>query len=194
MIPLSSATSGGLTWSRVSSRNFELNRSGQVIGRLRRPSLWSCSFQAETQTERWTFRRSGWLGGCFEILDSASQQPIATFKPAWGGRGGKLIFVDGQTFQLKCKGWWRPVWSVIAESDEAVLRLLRRKKNSGIVLRGHCPRDPFGAPDPFYLVPRPAVRRSVSVSRRDGRVIAPCREVGELRNGERKAPVFTATP
>lgn len=128
MIPLSSATSGGLTWSKVSSRNFELNRSGQVIGRLRRPSLWSCSFQAETQTERWTFRRRGWLGGCSEILDSASQQPIATFKPAWGGRGGKLIFVDAQTFQLECKGWWRPVWSVIAESDEAVLRLLRCEK------------------------------------------------------------------
>jgi hypothetical protein len=128
MIPLSSATSGGLIWSKISSRSFELNRSGEVIGRLQRPSFWSCSFQAETQTGRWTFRRSGWLGGCSDILDSASPQPIATFKPAWGGRGGKLTFVDGQTFQLQCKGWWRPVWSVIAESDEVVLRLQRREK------------------------------------------------------------------
>lgn len=128
MIPLSTAASGGLTWSRISSRNFELNRSGEVIGRLQRPSFWSCSFQAETQTGRWTFRRSGWLGGRTDILDSASQQPIATFKPAWGGRGGKLTFVDGQTFQLQCKGWWRPVWSVVAGSDEVVLRLQRREK------------------------------------------------------------------
>jgi hypothetical protein len=84
MIPLSSATSTELTWSKISSRSFELNRSGQVIGRLQRPSFWSCSFQAETQTGRWIFRRSGWLGGCYEILDSASQQPIAIFKSALG--------------------------------------------------------------------------------------------------------------
>ncbi len=128
MIPRSTAISSELTWSKISSRNFELNRRGEVIGRLQRPSFWSCSFQAETQTGRWTFRRAGWLGGRFEILDSSSQQPIARSKSVWGGRGGKLTFADGQTFQLQCKGWWRPVWSVIAESDEVVLRLQRREK------------------------------------------------------------------
>lgn len=127
MIPLPTAISSELTWSKISSRNFELNRRGEVIGRLQRPSFWSCSFEVETQAGRWTFRRRGWVGGS-EIFDSASQQPIAIFKPAWSGRAGKLTFDDGQTFQLQCKGWWRPVWSVIAESDELVLRLQRCEK------------------------------------------------------------------
>jgi hypothetical protein len=106
----------------------ELKLNNDVVGTLQRPSFWSMSFQAETQTGRWTFRRAGWLGGCSEILETSSQQQIAMFKPAWGGRGGRLTFTDGQTFQLECKGWWRPTWTVIAEGNEMLLRLHRREK------------------------------------------------------------------
>jgi hypothetical protein len=35
---------------------------------------------------------------------------------------------DDQTFQLECKGWWRPLWSVFAEGSEPLLRLYRREK------------------------------------------------------------------
>ena len=128
MIPLSSATSSGLTWSKVSSRKFELNRSGQVMGTLERPSFWSNTFQAETQGGRWIFRRVGCLGGRSEIRDSQAEQQIANFKAAWGGRGGSLIFADGQTFHLECKGWWRPVWTVTANVGELLVRLQRREK------------------------------------------------------------------
>jgi hypothetical protein len=128
MIPHPSATSGGLTWLKVSSRNFELNRNGQVIGRLQRPSYWSRTFEAETQGGRWTFRRAGCLGGRSEIRDSHSDHQIADFKSAWGSRGGSLTFADGQTFHLQCNGWWRPVWSVTANTGELLVRLQRREK------------------------------------------------------------------
>jgi hypothetical protein len=130
MIPLSSATSGaisgGLTWTKIPhSRDYELRMNGEAVGTLRRPGWFSSSFLAETQAGNWTFRRSGWGIGA-QILDTDSQQPIATLKSSWGS-GGTLTFADGQTFHLKCKGWWRPVWSVIA-SGETLLRLHRREK------------------------------------------------------------------
>ena len=131
MIPLSSATSpaisSGLTWSKIPhSRDYELKLNGEAVGTLRRPGWFSSSFLAETQVGNWTFRRSGWGSGA-QILDTASQQPIATLKSSWGS-GGTLTFADGQTFHLKCKGWWRPVWSVIANSGETLLQLHRREK------------------------------------------------------------------
>ncbi len=128
MIPISSAISGGLTWSKISCRGFELKRNGEVIGTLQRPSFWSTSYQADTASGRWTFRRSGFLCSGSQILESSSQQSIATFKSAWGGRGGTLTFSDGQTIQLECKGWWRPVWNVIGGSGETQFRLHRREK------------------------------------------------------------------
>ena len=129
MIPLSSAISGGLTFSKASrSRIHQLKLNNDVVGTLLRPNFWSMSYQAETQTGTWAFRRAGWLGGRSEILDYSSRQQIATFKMAWGGRGGKLTFADGQTFQLGCKGWWRPLWTVFSEGGEPLLRLHRREK------------------------------------------------------------------
>ena len=131
MIPLSSAISGGLTFSKASrSRIHQLKLNDDVVGTLMRPSFWSMTYQAETQTGTWTFRREGWLGGRSEILSGISRQQIATFKMAWGGRGGKLAFTDGQTFQLQCKGWWRPLWTLFTEGGEPLLSLHRREKRA----------------------------------------------------------------
>ena len=131
MIPLSSsssAISSGLTWAKIPhSRDYELKLNGEAVGTLRRPRWFSTSFQAETQDGQWTFRRSGCLGSGAQILDSSSQQQIATFKSKWGS-GGTLTFADGQTFQLSCKGWWRPIWSVIGENGQPVLHLHRRER------------------------------------------------------------------
>ena len=144
MIPLSSTIPAGLTFSKTSrSRIHELKLVDGVVGTLLRTSFWSMSYQAETQAEIWTFRRAGWLAGNAEILDRASQQ-IATFKMAWGGRGGRLAFADGQTFQLECKGWWRPLWSVLGESGQPLLRLYRREKRVELQLATTAPADRLG--------------------------------------------------
>lgn len=126
MIPLSSAISGGLSWSKVPrSQNYELRRNSDVVGTLVHPSCLSSKFDAEMADGRWSFRRSGFCGA--EIIDSVSEQPIATFKSAWGGQGF-LTFVGGERFHLVCKGWWRPVWSVVAENGQPLLHIHTREK------------------------------------------------------------------
>jgi len=128
MIPLSTATSSGITWSKIPrSRKFQLSRNGEILGTLARPSVWSSSYLAETRDGRWTFRRSGLFGNGAEILDSASGQQIGAFKSDWGLRGN-LIFTDGQAFHLECKGWWRPIWGVTTQTGHSVLWLRTREK------------------------------------------------------------------
>ncbi len=39
-----------------------------------------------------------------------------------------MTFADGQIFHLQCNGWWRPVWSVTANTGELLVRLHRREK------------------------------------------------------------------
>src|SRR5271167_417550 len=127
MIPLSSAISSGFTWSKLPrNRGYELKLNGELVGSLRRPGFWSSSFFAETQDGHWTFRRGGLLGAGAQIVDSA-QRPVASFKSKWGC-GGTLTFGDGQTFHLECKGWWRPVWSVLGEGGQPVLHVHTREK------------------------------------------------------------------
>ncbi len=134
MIPLSSAISRGLTWSKVSHQDYQLKRNDDVVGALHRPSLSSPTVFAETQSGHWTFRRGGWLGTGVQIVDSSSQQEIARLKSSWSG-AGTLTFTDGQIFHLECKGWWHPVWSVIAENGETLLRLHPREKEVDVTAR-----------------------------------------------------------
>jgi len=133
MIPLSSAVSASYTWSKIPrSRNYECRLNGEVIGTLSQPSMWSSKFVAETQAGKWIFRRGGFLGNGSEILDANSQAPTATFRGAWG-YGGTLSFLDGQDFQIECKGWWRPVWTVRRSTGEPVLHLHTREKKAEVV-------------------------------------------------------------
>jgi hypothetical protein len=132
MIPLNpafaSATSGALTWSRIScNKRYELKLNGELVGEMTRPSIWSQSFVAGTHQGHWTFRRSGFFATGAEIVDAASQQQIASFKSEWGSRG-VLTLADGQVFGFTCQGWWRPVWTVATESGQPVMSIDVREK------------------------------------------------------------------
>jgi len=128
MIPLPSAISSGLTWSSTTrSRSYELKLNAEVVGTLQRPNFWSTEYLAESLAGRWTFRHSGFLCSGAEIVDTSSKQVMATFKSEWGN-GGTLTFADGQTFELRRAGWWRPVWSAIAGGGQPVMLLHRREK------------------------------------------------------------------
>lgn len=133
MIPISSALTGGLIWSKIfCNRDYELKFNNELVGRLHKLSFWSSEFEAETQAGRWTFRRGGFCGTGAAIIDSVSKQTVATSKSGWGGRG-TLTFADGQTFEVGCKGWWRPVWSVFTENGQPVLHIQRREKSVDVV-------------------------------------------------------------
>ena len=127
MIPLSASVSSGLTFSS-DWRGFEIKQNDQIVGILRRPGVWSANFHAATSNENWIIRRGGFWGNKAEILDAASQQPMAQFKSAWGGKG-TLAFADGQTFFVVTRGWWHPVWTVVTESGQVVLQLHAREKS-----------------------------------------------------------------
>jgi hypothetical protein len=132
MIPLTNAVSCGFTWSSIPrNRGYELKLNGELAGILQRPSVWKSNFEAETSAGRWIFRRSGFWGTGAEILDSVSQQPIASFKAAWANQG-LLTFSDGQTFSLQCKGLWHPTWTVRSEDGEEVLSLHTREKTAEV--------------------------------------------------------------
>ena len=127
MIPLSAAVSSGFTFSEH-TRSFELKLNDQIVGKLEQPRMWSPVCVASTPEENWTIRRSGFWGSRAEILNSVSQQPIATFKSGWGGRG-MLTFADGQVFLVAGRGCWHPLWTVTTDAGQPVLQLHTREKS-----------------------------------------------------------------
>ena len=128
MIPISSAIPRGLYWSKSPhQRGFQLTSQGEVVGSLQKTNFWATEFRAESAHGSWKFRRTGCFRTGTEIVDANSNAQIAIFKPQWSG-GVKLAFSDGMTFRLTCKGFWRPVWTVWAESGQAILQLHTREK------------------------------------------------------------------
>lgn len=127
MIPRTTAISSGFTFSS-SWNGFELKRNDRIVGALHRQTMWSSDFEASTPQENWIIRRVGFWGNRAEVLDAASQQPIAHFKSAWGGKG-TLTFADGQTFLVVTRGIWHPVWTVTNEAALPVLELHTREKS-----------------------------------------------------------------
>lgn len=128
MIPISSAISGGLSWSKIPhQRGFQLMSRGDVVGSLQKTSFWATEFRAESAHGTWKFRRTGCFRMGTEIVDPVSNHRIANFSPKWSG-GGTLAFSDGERYQITCKGLWRPVWTVRNESGQIILQLHTREK------------------------------------------------------------------
>ena len=128
MIPISSAVAGGLVWSKTPhKRGYELGCNGEIIASLQRKSCWSSEFRAESANGSWQFRRTGWFHTGTEIVDLNSGARIALFKPNWSG-GGMLDFSEGLRVRLTYKGFWRPVWTVLAESGQPILSIRPREK------------------------------------------------------------------
>ena len=115
------------TWSELPrNRGCELKFNHEVAGTLRRPSCWSSDFVVNSPSGNWNFRRCGFWGTGTEVVDTASQQQIATFSSGWGGKGD-LTFTDGQRFHFECKGVWHPVWTVTRVDGRTVFKLHTRE-------------------------------------------------------------------
>ena len=128
MIPISTALSGGLIWSRTPhKRGYELRCNGEIVGSLQRKSCWSSEFRAESGDGSWKFQRTGWFHTRTEIADSNSGTRIAIFKPNWSG-GGMLDFSDGRRFRLTHKGFWCPVWTVLTDGGQPMLSIRSRER------------------------------------------------------------------
>src|SRR5262249_3890916 len=127
MIPISSAISGQLVWSKAPyNRGYALKCNGEMVGLLQRTSFWSSEFQAESCYGSWRFRRSGCFRAGAEIVDSKSQTPIAALRPNWSG-GGTLAFSDGERFRITSAGFCQAVWMVLSDNGP-ILSINSREK------------------------------------------------------------------
>jgi len=136
MIPISSAISGRLVWSKAPGKHgYELKHNGEIVGSLQRTSFGS--FQAESVHGNWKLRRTG----CFstEIVDLNSDTRIAVVNSHWSG--ATLEFSDGRTFRLIYKGFCRPVWTVLTDSGQTVLSLDSREKTVALAKELALPED-----------------------------------------------------
>jgi hypothetical protein len=129
MIPISSATSGGLlcfqmVWSRNGS-GYELRVKDSVVACLRKNSFWSSDYHAESGHGNWRFQRSGMLGNGAEILDESGR--VAAFKSGWGGPG-TITFEDRQAFLVTSEGCWSPVWKVTTADGQCVLQVRTKER------------------------------------------------------------------
>jgi hypothetical protein len=125
---ISSALSGELVWSKTPCRGgYELKRNDEIVGSLQRTSFWSSEFRAKSAHGSWRFRRTGCFRTGMEIVNSNYGTRIAILKPNWSS-GGTLAFSDGLTFRLISRGFWWPVWTVLADSGQPVLRIHSREK------------------------------------------------------------------
>ena len=52
-----------------------------------------------------------------------------------------MTLAGGETFHLVCKGWWRPVWSVVAENGQPLLRIHTREKTVEVPTTGAVPEN-----------------------------------------------------
>ena len=127
MIPISSANSGELVWTKTRHNcRYELKLKSELVGSLERTS-WAGRFLAVSPYGNWVFRPTGFLRTGTEILDSISNNRIATFSPNWTGKG-TVVFADGQMFRLVPEGCWHQVWRVISENGETLLRMRMHEK------------------------------------------------------------------
>jgi hypothetical protein len=141
MIPISSAVSGGLVWSKIPhKRGYELKRKAEIVGSLQRMSFWSSEVEAESRHGNWRFRRAGFFRTGTEIVEADTNIQVATLKPKWHG-GGILVFSDGQTFRITCKGFWQPVWTVFADNSRPVLSIHSRNKTVELPNEIHLSED-----------------------------------------------------
>src|SRR5262249_39999452 len=65
---------------------------------------------------------------------------IAVLKPNLSG-GGVLKFSDGSTFRITSKGSWRPLWTLLADNGQPLLRIHSREKTVELPTQSHLSED-----------------------------------------------------
>lgn len=116
-------SSSPLVWTRpkAMSRAYELRSADSLIGTLHfERSCGSLAF-AEFASEKWTFKRMGFLAPSVTVRSANLEANIAVFRPHWGS-GGTLYFADGRQTQWRCTNFWGSRWAFVASDNHIVLR------------------------------------------------------------------------
>jgi len=101
------------------SRAYELRSADSPVGYLRFEKPYGSLASAEVASQKWTFKRAGFLAPRVTVRSASPEAEIAVFCPHWSG-GGTLHFADGHQAQWRCTNFWGSQWAFVG-SDSRVL-------------------------------------------------------------------------
>lgn len=119
--PLTS--SSPLVWTQPTamSRVYELRSSDSLIGHLRFEGFCGSLASAEVASQKWSFKRVGFLAPCVIVGSPNREADIAVFRRHWGS-GGALHFADGHRARWRCTNFWGSRWAFVGSDNHIVLR------------------------------------------------------------------------
>ena len=117
------ASSSPLVWTqpKAMSRAYELRSPDSLIGHLRFEKPCGSLASAEVASQRWTFKRVGFLAPSVTVRSANLEADIAVFRPHWGG-GGILRFADGHEAQWRSTNFWRSQWAFLGSDNQIVVQ------------------------------------------------------------------------
>jgi len=108
------------------SRAYELRSGDALIGHLQFEKSCGSLASAEVNSQKWTFKRVGFLAPRVTVRSPNVEADLAVFRPHWGG-GGTLDFADGHQAQWRCVNFWRSQWAFVVNEDRIVVRFSHRE-------------------------------------------------------------------
>jgi len=103
------------------SRAYELRSADAPIGSLRFEKSCGSLASAEVASQKWTFKRAGFLAPRVTVRSANLEDDIAVFRPHWSG-GGTLHFADGHQVQWNCTNFWGSQWAFVGSNNHIVVR------------------------------------------------------------------------
>jgi hypothetical protein len=111
-----------LIWiqAKSRSRSFKLTCGESQIGFLNFEKSCGSLAVAEVSSQRWTFKRVGFLAPRVTVREPDSDSDFAIFRPQWGGGG--TCEIDGRAhFHWRCLDFWQTQWAFVNDDNRRVL-------------------------------------------------------------------------
>ena len=111
-----------LIWNQPQprSRSFELTCGESQIGFLNFEKSCGSLAVAEVSSQRWTFKRLGFLAPRLTVRKPDSDSDFASFRPQWSGGG--TLEIDGKArFHWRCLNFWQTQWAFVNDDNRRVL-------------------------------------------------------------------------
>lgn len=111
-------------WRKVKAtrRTFSLRAEDRLVAGLRFEKSSGSLATADTATQRYTFKRTGFFRPSMTIREAGAPTDLAAFKPNWDG-GGLLTFADGRRFEWRRTSTWSFEFNWLDTDARALLRL-----------------------------------------------------------------------
>jgi hypothetical protein len=115
--------SSPLVWTqpKAMSRAYELRSGDAHMGHLRFEKSCGSLASAEVTSQKWSFKRVGFLSPRVTVRFPNLEAELAVFRPHWGS-GGTLHFANGHQAQWRCANFWGSQWAFVGNDGRIVVR------------------------------------------------------------------------